>query len=422
MTGWAAWVIYSAAGSKMAGKTLLLRTANRQIRWIARKTRSVLCSAVLEAGNLRRWILRALAGAGVLVAGAAGGLATLLMYPSLLARENLTVVSWGDAYQQAQTIAFFHPFSDRTGIDLDGTIYGGGIGEIISQVESGEVLWDVVDFDLGDAVTACREGLLETIDPSMLPAGANGENAENDFVPGALGPCWAGTVVYSQIIAYAPSRTNAPPNSAADFFDLENFPGMRALRDAGPEYNLPLALFADGAGPSEIYPLLKTEQGIARAFAKLETIKDSVLWWRRPNEPIEMLAGGEIIMTTALNGRAFDAQNANADIATLWDGQVYGLDVFGIPKGTPARERAIEFVIFASSPAPLAEISSRLPYGPARLSASALVGPNPITGQTMREHLPTAPENFQNALLIDPEWWAENGAPLRARWDAWRAE
>jgi putative spermidine/putrescine transport system substrate-binding protein len=380
----------------------------------------------LEGSSLRLWFVRALVGAGLLTAVAAGVLGTLIMYPSLLARENLTVVSWGAAYQQAQTAAFFYPFVDQSDIDLDGTIYGGGLREIRNQVKSGEVLWDVVDLDLAEAVTACDAELLEPIDPSMLPVGSNGKHAAADFVAGALGPCWVGSVVYSQIAIYAPrafsEAQQTAPTRAADFFDLDSFPGMRALRDSGPEYNLPFALLADGATPYEVYSLLESEEGIARAFAKLDSIKNNLSWWQRPNEPIDMLADGVVVMATALNGRAFDAQNANADIAILWDAQLYGLDVFGIIKGTPARERALEFVAFATSTAPLADMASRVPYGPARRSANAAVGPNPITNQHMREHLPTAVENFNNALLIDHTWWSENGAPLQGRWDTWRAE
>jgi putative spermidine/putrescine transport system substrate-binding protein len=135
-----------------------------------------------------------------------------------------------------------------------------------------------------------------------------------------------------------------------------------------------------------------------------------------------MLASGEVVMATALNGRAFDAQTSDADVSTLWDGQLYGLDVFGIPKGTPARERAMEFVAFATSAMQLAQMASRVPYGPARRSASNIVENNPITGISMPPFLPTTAENFTNALLIDPEWWTEHGAPLNTLWDAWRAE
>ncbi len=375
---------------------------------------------------MRRWFKWALVGAGLCAVAAIGIVGTLIMFPNILARENLTIVSWGGPYQQAQTVAFFHPFVDRTGIDLDGAIYGGGLDEIRSQVASGEVNWDVVDLDLSDAFTACNEGLLETLDPAILPLGANSEEAATDFVPGAIGPCWAGTVVYSQVVVFAPDGlSNTPgdaPRSAADFFDLDAFPGARALRDSGPEYNLPFALLGDGVAPSEVYPLLETEAGIARALAKLDLLSGMLLWWRAPNEPIDMLARGDAVMSTALNGRAFEAQTQGVDIATLWDAQLYGLDVFGIPKGTPAGERAKEFVAYAVSPQPLARMASRVPYGPARLSASALVVDNPITGIPMLPFLPTAPDNFQNALLIDPQWWLEHGPSLRAAWDAWRAE
>jgi putative spermidine/putrescine transport system substrate-binding protein len=363
--------------------------------------------------RLRRW----LTGILVVVAVIAGTLYWLTRPP-----ENLTVASWGDAYQQAQTVSFFHPFVDKTSIDLDGAIYGGGLAEIRQQIEAGNVEWDVVDFDLADAAAACREGLLEPIDALALPAGANGEAATDDFVPGAIGPCWVGTVVYSQMIVVAPNNFAEAPRAVADFFDLERFPGGRGLRDAGPEYTLPFALLADGVAPAEVYAFLEMEAGAARAFAKLDGIKDAIVWWRRPNEAIDMLSRGDTVMTTALNGRAFDAVLANAELSLIFDGQLYGLDVFGIPLGSPAKERALEFIAFASSTEPLAHMASRVPYGPARRSASALVGANPISGVEMLPLLPTAAANFTNAVLIDPEWWTQNGAPLRARWDAWRAE
>lgn len=371
---------------------------------------------------MRRWIVITLSVVGAAIGVIVIAVGTLIAFPDILAKENLTVVSWGDAYQQAQTVAFFHPFADEADIDLDATIYGGGLDTIRAQVESGDVEWDVVDLDISDAVTACSEGLLETIDPATLPPGANGEAALDDFVPGAVGPCWVGTVVYSQIVAYAPDKFENAPQSAADFFDLENFPGKRALRDTGPEYNLPFALLADGVPPDRIYSELRTEEGLARAFAKLDTIKDSLVWWRRTDEPLNMLASGAVVMTTALNGRVFDAETGGGDVAALWDGQLYGLDVFGIPKGTPALERAREFIVFASSTRPLAAMASREPYGPARRSAIAYVVDNPMTGMEMRPFLPTTPGNFSNALYIDYDWWAEHGAPIKARWDAWRSE
>jgi putative spermidine/putrescine transport system substrate-binding protein len=124
-------------------------------------------------------------------------------------------------------------------------------------------------------------------------------------------------------------------------------------------------------------------------------------------------------MTTALNSRVFTVA-AEPKIRTIWDGQLYQLDVFGIPKGSSKKRRALDFIRFATGPVPLAEEARWLPYGPARRSAIRLVGRNPETQEEMRKHLPTAPENFARALAIDPDWWAQNGAEAEARWAAWR--
>jgi putative spermidine/putrescine transport system substrate-binding protein len=330
------------------------------------------------------------------------------------------VVSWGDTYGRAQTLAMFHPYTDKTHVDVNVANYGGGLKEISAQVASGDVQWDVVDMELEDAAAACRAGLLENLTGMELPPGANGLGARRDFVPGALGPCWVGSAVYSQVIGVDSTRfADRQPVTAADFFDLMRFPGPRGLRDGGPKYNLELALLADGVRPWQVYAILGTERGVDRAFAKLDSIKSGIRWWRRPAEPAELLARGEVAMTTALNARIFSI-DAEPKIRTIWDGQLYQLDVFAIPKGAPNKKRALDFIRFATGSGPLAEEARLLPYGPARLSAIAHVARNPETNADMRPHLPTTPGNFARALAVDPDWWEKHGASLEARWAAWR--
>ena len=199
--------------------------------------------------------------------------------------ESITVVSWGDTYGRAQTLALFHPYTDKTHVDVRVANYGGGLKEISAQVASGDIEWDVVDLELEDAASACRQGLLERLDGIELPPGANGEPAQRDFVPGALGPCWVGSMVYSQVIAFdSTSFPGTAPSKLTDFFDVARFPGPRGLRD-GPKYNLELALMADGEPAWRVYAVLATEAGLTRAFAKLDAIKPSILWWRRAAEP-----------------------------------------------------------------------------------------------------------------------------------------
>jgi len=331
----------------------------------------------------------------------------------------LTVVSWGDVYGRAQTIALFHPFADKAHVDVNVANYGGGLKEIAAQVASGDVAWDVVDLELEDAAKACRDGLLERLSDLELPPGANGQAARRDFVAGALGPCWVGSAVYSQVIAFDSRRFgDAQPQRLEDFFDLQRYPGPRGLRE-GPKFNLELALIADGVQPWRVYSILSTPEGVNRALRKLDTIKKSIVWWRRVAEPAQMLRDGRIAMGTTLNARVFD-HDTEPKIRTIWDGQLYQLDVFGIPKGSPKKKLAVDFIRFATAPAPLADEARYLPYGPARLSAIALIKPNPENQADMRPYLPTAPVNFSRALAVDPDWWAKYGPQLQARWTAWR--
>lgn len=331
---------------------------------------------------------------------------------------SLTVVSWGDVYGRAQTLALFHPFADEKHVDVNVGNYGGGLKEITSQVNTGKIDWDVVDLELEDAAAACRQGLLEPIADIELPPGANGFAAPRDFVPGALGPCWVGSAVYSQIIAVDSSRfTDLQPLSAADFFDIQRFPGARGLRN-GPKFNLEMALIADGVQPWRVYSELSTDTGLNRAFHKLDSIRKSIVWWRRTSDPADLLKQGRVVMTTALNARVFDIES-QPRFRSIWDGQLYQMDVFGIPKGDPRKQLALQFIRFATAPSALAEVSRYLPYGPARRSAVALVGLNPENNAEMRPYLPTAPANFARALEVDPDWWAQHGAKIQSRWTAW---
>jgi putative spermidine/putrescine transport system substrate-binding protein len=161
--------------------------------------------------RLPRWLTATLAVIVLLSAG---------VYWLVRPAPTLTVVSWGDMYGRAQTIALFHPFADKAHVDVNVANYGGGLKEITAQVASGAIEWDVVDLELEDAAAACRQGLLERIDAIELPPGANGQAARRDFVPGAIGPCWIGSAVYSQVIAFDFARFAGDEPLTRGFFRL----------------------------------------------------------------------------------------------------------------------------------------------------------------------------------------------------------
>jgi putative spermidine/putrescine transport system substrate-binding protein len=351
----------------------------------------------------------AIAGASAFVSGAAMA-------------ADLTVVSWGGAYTKSQVEAYHKPWMAKTGKAIVSEDYGGGIAEIKAQVESGNVTWDVVDVELSDAIRACDEGLLEPIDHSILPPAPDGTPATEDFLPGTLHDCAVANIVWSSVYAYDSSKTRNwnKPTTMADFFNTKAFPGKRGMRKS-PKVTMEFALIADGVPVSEVYDVLGTEEGVARAFAKLDTIKDDVVWWEAGAQPPQLLADGEVVFSTAWNGRVFNAKNAEGQsFEMVWDGQIYDLDLWVIPKGSKNKEAALDFVAFSTATEQLAAQASWISYGPARASSEARIGTfHSDDNINMAEHMPTAAANFKNALQNDFEFWADNADQLNERFNAW---
>ncbi len=356
-----------------------------------------------------------------LLLGAAAG--ALFASSAMAAGESITVVSWGGAYTKSQVEAYHKPWMAKTGNTVVSEDYNGGLAEIKSQVEAGNVTWDLVDVELSDAIRGCDEGLLEPIDASILPPAPDGTPAVDDFIPGALSECAVANIVWSTIFAYDTSKMPNGPTTIADFFDLKKFPGKRGLRK-GPKANLEMALAADGVAPGDIYDVLGTPEGIDRAFAKLDTIKGDTVWWESGAQPPQLLADGEVAMTTAYNGRIFNAVAAEGKpFGIVWDSQIFDFDLWVMPKGAPHKAAAMDFVAFSTATEQLAAQASYISYGPARKSSAPLVG-NYITKPdlAMGPQMPTAPENFKTAIQNDFEFWADNADQLNERFNTWLAK
>src|ERR1700744_817 len=340
--------------------------------------------------KLRRRVLLALA---VLLIAAVAALFFFTRPPPVL-----TVMTWPGTYGRAQTNAQMHPYGAARDVDVRPAFWDGDLADIQAMVEKRQYKADVIDFELPRAVQACKDNLLEKINPAVLPAGADGVPAARDFVPGSIGPCWIGSQVYSQLIAFSP-KLKRTPATLEDFFNTRNFPGRRALSRASAKFNLELALLADGVAPGDVYRTLETPEGLDRAFAKLKALNP--IWAHDSVGAIGWVKNGQAAMATALNGDVYDSSRKDFAPGIIWDHQLYELDAFGIPSGNPNKDRALDFIRFATGSAPLAGVAGWVPYGPARHSALSLVKNNPALNLPMLPHLPTAPQNFHYAFASD---------------------
>jgi len=350
-------------------------------------------------------------------------LSTALTGFAFAANADITVMSWGGAYGEAQTEAFVKPFVAATGkatimVDSDNPAPA-----IKAMVEAGNVTVDVASVEYADGIRLCDEGVLEPIDVASLPAAPDGTPAAEDFLAGAVTECAVSTDIWANVYGYDTTKfTGEAPKTAADFFDLEKFPGKRGLRK-GAKAVLEFALIGDGVPVADVYSVLATPEGVDRAFAKLDSIKSEVVWWEAGSQAPQLLADGEVVMTTAYNGRLFAAaMNEGKPFQIVWDGQVYENEMFVVPKGAPNMADAMEFIAFATSTEGLRASAQQISYGPARKSSMAedIIYKDGKT--VMAPHLPTAPENLTNALLSSAEFWVDKDAELNERFQAWLAQ
>ncbi len=335
--------------------------------------------------------------------------------------QEVTVMSWGGAYTKSQVEAYHKPFTAETGITINSVDSDNPATPIKAQVEAGNVTVDVADVEYSDAIRLCDEGLLEEIDASMLPAAPDGMSAADDFIEGAITDCAVANIVWSTVMAYNTESVDGTPTTIADFFDLEKFPGKRGLRKSA-KATLEMALMADGVAAGDVYAAMETDEGIDRAFAKLDTIKDDIVWWEAGAQPPQLLADGEVAMSTAYNGRIFNAAVGEGQpFEIVWDGQILDFDLFVVPKGAPNKEAAMQFISFSTDTQRLADQASWISYGPARKSSGALVGKYSDGITDMAPHMPTAAANLSNALVNNFDFWADRDAELNERFNAWLA-
>ena len=340
------------------------------------------------------------------------GAAVLAVVAAPAMAQDMTAVSFGGAYGAAQKEHMIDPYMAATGANVLFEDYSGGIAEIKAQVEANNIQWDVVDIEVIDLERACSEGLLEVIPHEILPAGDDGVAAADDFYPAALAnECGVGVIFWSIIYAYSNDTiVGGTPSTIEDFFDTATFPGKRALRKR-PQVNLEWALIADGVAPGEVYDVLSSDAGQLRAFAKLDTIKDDLVWYDSWSQAPQLLNDGGAVMVQSANGRIFGAiKDDGRPFEMVWDNNVFDLDVWAIVKGTPNLDQALDFIKFATGTKPLGGMQD-VAYGPTRRSGSALVDP------AITEDLPTA--HIDEGIKADGIFWADFGESLGEKFTEW---
>ena len=313
---------------------------------------------------------------------------------------TLGFVSYGGAYQEAQRKGWLQPYSQATGVQFaeeEGTDYA----KIKSQVESGQITWDVADVGNDFGLDANKD-LLEPIDYSMIN--------KSDILEGFASTYRVADITYGVVLAYNTKVTGGKvPQGWADFFDLQKFPGKRGTWDYATGGIFETALLADGVKPSELYPL-----DTARATKKLDTIKDQLVFWGSGAESQELIGSGEVAMTLIWNGRGWSAKHTdNKPVEIQWNQQILTADYWVVPKGTQNKAEAMKFISWTLCAENNSAPSNFIPYGPTNKNAK----PNPANVKDL------AVTNVNDSTAyFDDEYLVKNFDQLDKAYQDWKTK
>ncbi len=320
--------------------------------------------------------------------------------PAAAAGTTLTFASYGGVYQEAQRKGWLEPYSALTGVkftesedSLNATIK--------SQVETGQVTWDVVDVG-NDFGLEANADVLEPLDFTLIK--------RDEILDGFVDTYRVADITYGVVLAYRTDKTNNQvPAGWADFFDLTKFPGKRGMYDYSAGGVFEVALMADGVAAKDLYPL-----DIPRALKKLDTIKDQLVLWPGGAKSQELIGSGEVAMSLMWNGRAWSAKNLDKKpVEIQWNQQILTADFLVVPKGTPNKAEAMKFIAWATCAQNNAAPSQYIPYGPTNKNSKPQADKVP--------DLAVSNVNDSTAYF-DDKWLVDNAKMLDDAWNAWKTK
>lgn len=322
--------------------------------------------------------------------------------------RELTVVGWGGSSQRAHRDAYWTSFVVQTGIQVREDVWHGGIDLLRSKVQSGATDWDVVQVEAEELLLGCEEGLFHPMDWDAL----GGRDAYLDV---SVHECGVGATVWSELFGYDAQHLAVAPRSWGDFWDVKRFPGPRGLRKT-PKYTLEFALMADGVEPAEVYTVLRTPEGVDRAFHKLDEIKAHIVWWSSISQVPDLLASGEVAMSMTSPGRLLVANREHGrNFAVVWDGNIYSVDYWVILKSSRHKPQAMQLIQFMKQAENEARLAHFIPTGLSNLAAIAALDP------ALKRDTPSNPANLARAVELDVQFWVEHSDALTRRFNAWAA-
>lgn len=316
-----------------------------------------------------------------------------------LAGKTLTFVSFGGIFQDGQ-VAALKEFVDKSGVTLlnDGPTE---IAKLQAQVESGNVTWDVVDTaDLPPYVycgTLFQKLDFSKIDTSKIPAGQVGE-------------CSVPAMNYGVVLMYNTEKyKDNPPKSWADFFDVEKFPGSRAIDGSGDPTGgfLEQAFKYSGGDPKAM-----TAADIDKAIEVVRALGPDTIYWKTGAESQQLAESGEADMVMMWTGRAMTAVKNGAKYTPAWQDWLVVMDQITIPVGVKDTEAAHALINAYLGKQSQEILTQQTSYTPINSESQ------PKVDESVAAFLTNTQERNAQGYQQNIKFWVDNFAAAQEKWVA----
>lgn len=316
--------------------------------------------------------------------------------------DSLTWASTGGAFQDNEIKAIQEPFTAATGTAFE-NVSPADPAQVKTMVESGQTIWDLANMSWIYAGAYCGE-LYEELDSPQLD--------RSQFPEGTTGDCFVPTYRFANVFSYnADLYPDEQPSRIEDFFDTDRFPGKRVVFDYPKNGLLEAALVSDGVAPEDLYPL-----DVDRALAKLDTIKDDLIFAPSYGALQQMLVDEQAAMTITVTARHIATVEAGANLQAVWDFNTSDIGALVIPKGSPKADLAQEAIAFALEPKQAKNFAELTGLAPARLDVDIeSVGYSDLQA-SFNAFLPDRGQVTEQ----DKPWWIENTDAVLERWTEWK--
>jgi putative spermidine/putrescine transport system substrate-binding protein len=316
-----------------------------------------------------------------------------------LGDRNLVIKAYGGSFRDGVVRALAAPFAAEC--DAQVTVLEGNNVDALDrsreEVAGGQPAWDITATNQTYFRRGEVENLWERIDYSWFSADdLEAVPMTMRFEHGVAAAIYSNNLVIS---TRAFPHQRSQPRSWADFWNVDRFPGLRALPvcDSGINPLPEIACLADGSRPDDLYPI-----DMARAARKLSELSPHVICWRTGAESVQLLVDGRAVAGLLGNGRAQAAIDEGAPLEIIWHDARRTFDVWYVLRGARNRAMAMRFLAFVQRPQVQANLS--------RITGLSPVNPkayDQLDYDTKRK-LTIHPTNFAATFANDEAWWTAN--------------